>query len=420
MQNQALIRRNIIMMTLEGTFFWAGLSFLQADTVVSGFINATTGSVALVGLAATLRSLLYLVGNFFMGMVIHRLRSQQRAMAVIGVIDRCLILLMLPVLLCGVEGKPAGWIFIALYAVMFLLDGLVSLCWMEISTRTLPVAKRGVVVQLQQTLSGLIGLGAGWVLRAVLGSELSFRHQYSVIFGLAGAMFLINCFFMCNIRDLPDPTPRERPPIPALGKYLRELVSLFAQDRPVRRVLYSRMLYLLTLISAPINILFGSQMGGLSAAQMNWLVFMPIIGQIVAGVLWAQVGSRLGYPIMMLMAEIVGVVTALTNLACFFIARAGLPVFMPLCAAMILVAINTPAYNAFYQHMVVIVPQDKRPEYIVMAALVLAPLSLGTFIAGVIVENWGFLPVYFIMLAGGVLGFIMVYKHFIRGSVTTK
>ena len=41
-------------MILEGTLFWAGLSFLQGDTVITNFIRLTTGSAALAGLAAAL------------------------------------------------------------------------------------------------------------------------------------------------------------------------------------------------------------------------------------------------------------------------------------------------------------------------------------------------------------------------------
>ena len=80
---------------------------------------------------------------------------------------------------------------------------------------------------------------------------------------------------------------------------------------------------------------------------------------------------------------------------------------------MILVSLNTSAYLAFQNHMVVIVPEDKRALYLVLASILMAPLSLATYFAGLISEQFGFLPVYLIMLAAGVCGVILIYRNFL-------
>lgn len=46
------------------------LSFLQGDTVVTNFIRLTTGSAALAGFAATVKSLMWLIGQFAIGLFI--------------------------------------------------------------------------------------------------------------------------------------------------------------------------------------------------------------------------------------------------------------------------------------------------------------------------------------------------------------
>lgn len=407
--------RNAKLMILEGTIFWAGMAFLQGDTVVTNFIQQTTGSAALAGLAATIKSLMWLVGQFVLGLFFHRFRAQSRAMAVGGFIGRPLMLVMALLIFAGLSGRAAAWVFLGMYTLFFLVDGMLSLCWLQICTRTLPSARRGEVMVIQQTTGGIAGLGAGWVLKALLGGSLPFQIQYGVIFTLAGVLMLLDAVALALIRDVPHPSSPDVPPVhPA--KYVLRLLPMLRDDPPVRKALITRMLYTLTLIAAPVNLLFGRD-AGLAEPLLALLVFMPIIGQILSGVLWAQVCRRLSYPVMMAMAEALGVLTALANIACFFIARAGLPILVPLSAAMVLVSINNAAGTGFYQQMIAEVSEEKRSDATVLAALVMAPLSFGTYLAGAIVEHWGYLPVYLIMLASGTVGWILVRRHI---AVTAK
>ncbi len=408
MPDAQLAERNSKLMVLEGTLFWAGLSFLQGDTVITNFIQITTGSAALAGFAATLRSLAPLTGQFIMGLIIHRIPSQIRRMTALGFLSRPLFLLMALFMLSGLDGKAAAWVFLALYALFFLADGMVGLIWAEICTRTLPIQRRGEVVSMQQTFAGLAGLGSGWVLRAVLGSALPFQVQYAVIFSLASAIFLISAVALSRFHDLPHPCAPDEPPAHPV-RYIARILPILKENPSVRVTLIARALYLMTLIAAPVNLMFGRE-AGLSETQLATLVFMPVLGQITAGVLWAQVCRRLSYPVMMRLAEILGVVCALANLACFFVWKAGLPVMFPLSLAMALVAVNTPAYTGFYQHMITLVTPEKRADTIVLAAIVMAPLSLGTYLAGALVERAGYLPVYLIMLACGIAGWYLVRR----------
>ncbi len=406
-------RKNSYLLILEGTLFWAGLAFLQGDVVVSAFLDAATGSAALVGLAATCMAVMPMVGQLFMGMLIHKVKVQSRLMAVLGFIDRPLLLLMVPLLMAGLNGPGAAAALLILYSLFFLIDGAISLLWIELCTRTLPERKRGQVISLQQTFSGLVGFGAGLLVNRILGSALSFEHQYAVIFSLSGLMLILDATVLALLKDVPHPSAPERPVL-GLHRYLRNLVPLLTGNAPIRNVLVCRALYLLTLISAPINLVFGRVVGHLSAQQLALLVFMPVIGQTTAGLLWSQVCKRLGYPTMMLMAEGAGVLCALMNLLCLGVASSGGDVMLPLSITMVLIAINKPAYTGFTQQVVIMAPEEQRPSFIVLTGLVLAPMAFGTTLAGFVAERFGYLPVYLTMLLSGLLGFTLVFRQFFR------
>ena len=408
MFDEKAANRNARLLILEGTIFWAGLSFLQGDTVITNFIRLTTGSAALAGLASTTRTLCWLLGQFILGLFIHKFRSQSRLMAVVGFLSRPLILLMALPMVLGASGEASALTFLTLYALFFLTDGMLTLCWLQICTRTLPIARRGEVVSIQQTFAGIAGLGVGWVLKSLLGSGMSYQAQYAVIFALAGALMVLDSVALALIRDAPHASAPGEPPVHPV-RYVRRMLPILKDEPPVRRSLAARMLYTLTLMAAPINLMFGRE-AGLTEAQLALLVFMPVAGQIVSGVLWAQVCRRLSYPVLMRMALALGVVCALSNIACYFVAKAGLPAMVPLSVAMVLVSVNAAAGNGFYQHMIAETPDEKQSDATVLSALLMAPLSFSTYLAGAIVERAGYLPVYLIALVSGMAGWILLRR----------
>lgn len=411
LDRERIARRNAFLMVLEGTLFWTGLSFLEGNTVISVFIERTTGSAAMVGLAATLRQIMFLLGQFVVGMFIHRIRVQKRFMVVMGFICRPLILLMLPLLLSGVTGRASAIAFLCIYALFFFTDGFVGLCWNEICIRTLPLRRRGEVISLQQTFAGMAGIATGTVLRYILGSTLDNAHQFAIIFGLAGLFLVLDAIVLTQFGDVPHPSQPELP-VPSLPRYIAQFIPLFRENQTVRRILLARALYLLTLISAPLNILFGAERGGLSTAQQATLVFMPVVGQISAGLLWARASRRLGYPVIMLMAHGIGILCAVMSFFSLLCVRLGWPVIVPLSITMILIGINTPAYQGFFQHMVACVDESRRALTMVLASIVLTPLAFGTYLAGILCEAFGYTPVYAIMLAAGLCGAYVTWRSF--------
>ena len=415
MENTRLMRLNTVLMLLESTLFGMGLSFLQGDTVVSTFLDTATGSIAIAGLAATVCSIMFMLGQLLAGMVIHKIKVQRKFMRTFGFVGRPLILMMVPALLLGVTGPAAGYLFLLLYGLFFFMDGLIALSWMEINTRTLPPRRRGVVSSVAQMSSGVVGIFVGIALQFILGNDLPFGQKYAVIFGLSGVTLLLNMFALALIKDVDHPSSPDKPVL-RFNKYVGSLIPLFTQNKPVRMLLYARMLYTLTMISAPINVLFGRHMGGLDDTLVNALIFMPVLGQIVAGLFWAQTSRRLTYPIMMWLAEVIGVISAVLNLLCFFMAAARLPVMVPLSITMALISMNAVGYIGFTQHMITLVDEQTRPQYFVLSSLVTAPFALGPYLAGIIVEHFGYLPVYIIMLAAGIAGMWLVKVSFFKGQ----
>ena len=410
MDVEKMAKHNYLVMILEGMVFYIGLSFLQTDTVVAQFIDLTAHSTALMGLAASISSICFLLGQVLCGAYIHRLRLQSQHMVQVGLASRGIMLILSAALALGLRGPAAAWLFLAFFAVFQLAYGIIGLCFTQIAARTLPVRKRGEMLGMQQTLCGILGIVTGIALQKLLTSALGEYAKFSIIFALAGGAMLISVAFLAQVQDTPHPWHPDQP-IKTPKRYMEDLVPLFRVHRGVRQVALSRCLYAMVIITLPINFKFG-QLYGLTESQLAMLVYVPVAGRILAGLLWSQMSRLAGYPTMMMMGHALGLLTALLNFAAYACAMTGRSVMLPLCAAMLVVSINSQAGNGYSQHMIAIVDEENRASYIVLLALISAPMALSSTLAGFIADSWGFLPVYFIVAVFALIGMAQTWYFF--------
>ncbi len=412
MDGPQYIKRNLIIMVIEGSLFWGAMAFLEANTVVSVFINDSANSTALAGFAASIRQLMFLCGQIVMGMFIHRLKKPSRFMSTLGFLTRPLILLMLPVLFANVSGPSAAWFFIGLYGLFFFSDGFIGLNWMDIMARTVPPTKRGYVISYQQVVGGLFGLFVGYLVREILGAGLSFKYQYAILFGCAGALLVVDSIALYMIRD--NYTFEGNPqPIKRIIPYFSQFSPLFKQSIDFRKITYSRVLYMLAMISAPINVLFIDRLGKLTGSQLSALVMMQVGGQMLGGFTWGRLGDKKGYPFVMLIAQCLGVVSGLLAFVSIGFNAIGLSVLIPMGFMMLITSANTGAWIGFTNHMIMSVPDGKRALYLVLQSITMAPLALSSFLAGSLCDIVGFAPVFGFSLLSAIIGLWYTRKTFI-------
>jgi len=410
MSPEKLAKNNFFFMFLEGMLFHVAYSLLQTDTVIARFIEYSAHSTTLIGLAATIGSIAFLIGQVIGGTYIHRIRMQSKHMLLMAFISRTFMLVMAAALMLGLRGVASAWLFLLLYGGFLLMDGMVALCWTQVQARTVPLKQRGEIAGLQQTVSGILGLFTGAFLQHIFNSTLNPYMQFTVVFATAGTILLISVIAMSRIGDIPHPSHPEQP-VKSLIGYLKELVPLFGSHRGMRQVAYSRCLYTLTMMAVPLNYTFG-MLNGLSEYQLTLLVYMPIAGKIVSGILWAQLSRHTSYPIMMLTAQLLGLLSAIFNIIAFAMAAAGQSVMIPLSIAMILLSINSSGGNAHTQHMIAIVDEENRASFIVLLALVAAPFSFSSTLAGLIADTVGYLPVYIIVVIAAIVGLVQTFHFF--------
>lgn len=154
MDNKAVSKRNFKFLTLEGILFLSGCTFIDANSVIPIFIDIYTGSLQLAGLASTLKMTLFFLPQFFLGPYLLRIRNMPRFTYIFMVAFRPVPLLMIPILFSGMDRHVTAYIFIVLYSILWIEEGITWVPWTEVFSRTITQEKRGKLFGMQQFFAG--------------------------------------------------------------------------------------------------------------------------------------------------------------------------------------------------------------------------------------------------------------------------
>lgn len=123
MDKLQVLKRNYLLLTADGTFFFIGMAFLDASSVVPVFIDNYTGSLQLAGLAITIKTAASLLAQLLIGPYVSRIRYLPSFIIRIMFLSRPLPLLMVPVLLSNTDPYLIVGIFLFLFFLLWVSLG---------------------------------------------------------------------------------------------------------------------------------------------------------------------------------------------------------------------------------------------------------------------------------------------------------
>lgn len=417
-------KKNYYFMIFEGALFWFATSFIDGNAVISVFIHEATGSVQLAGLTAALRSCATYVGQFVMGIMMWRVASVDGAMHKITACARPMLLLCVPLLLLGVSGMAAAISVMVLLTAFYFSDGLSSLLWQELSARTIEPRRRTGVQGYQMAIGGAAAFGSAMIVKLILDSPaFTFATRYALIFGMCGAVFVVNFFFLLQIKDLPSNKAKPVPPrrkIP-LPEYFRNFVVLWKADGNYRRLMLTRVLYVLAISTSSLIVLFGMSSGGITAQQASSMLYLQVAGQVVGGLVWAQIGKHLGNNAIIIGSQAIPVVVAGIGIAVHFAGASGGTFFVPVAIMVFLSSMNVGSMMGYNNRVIDIVEPKDRTGYLVMQGVIQFPFTFGAYLAGLAADLWDYLPVFAATLLIGAAGLVIAIRLYIgRNKVAAK
>jgi MFS family permease len=404
--------RNYWAMALEGACFICAIPYLATSGVVALFINAMTGSKTLIGLAVTVSALFGLVGQIASAPYVQSIRNLPKYLLSVMAAQRVIPLLMALPLFLGFTNSWSVGIFLTLFGLFWLIDGLMVIPWAELCARALKSELRGHMMGMQITIGGIASLLTGLLLTWLLATPVfSDHHRFGIVFMLASVLLLTSIFFIRLVRD---PKPSVNPERLRIHQYYARIPFVLRNSKPLRDALLPRIPSFIGFSPIAFITVFGVSTFDLSEAQISWLVYANIVGGLVGGILLGEASRRYGSKTTILLCNIAVLITLGMAVMLVFFPVLG---YIWLFGTCTLAGVSTHSWLGYLNYFIDIAPNEDRPAYQVIGTFISIPFSVVGLVMGGIIDNYGYIATFVIGVIFSVAALLLSLRLLSRREI---
>ena len=405
--------RNYWLLVYEGIMFGGGIIILNTGGIVALFINTMTGSNMLIGLAVTVVSMTSILGQMVGAPFTNSIRDLPVFLSKIYFVNRIIPFFMAIPLFLDMSANQSVIIFMILLGLFFILDGLMVVPWGELYARSIKPEMRihmfGVMISLAGIFSLIIGLLLTWLLATPI---LSDNHRFAYLFILSGIFLLLS---VIGIRLVKDPNPVSEPEKPDVIQFYKQIPQIIKGSKPLQNAIIARIPSFIGFAATAFLIVFGAGQLELSDAQISWLVYANIIGSIIGGIFLAEISRKYGNKMLILICNIGIIIVLCMAVSLIFTPYLGYIWLFIIC---ILASITLNSWFGYFTYFIEIAPEKDRPLYQLVGLCIGIPFGLTGLIMGIIIDNFGFLPMFLICGVFAVISTLLTLRLLSKNKVT--
>jgi len=388
MKNKKGYDRNYWAMLFEGTSFIGSVAIMASGGAVAVFINTMTDSIALVGLGVTAQSLFLLLGQLIVAPYMSAIKNLPGTMFKIMLFRLIPFAMAIPLFL-GFDGYLAVGIFLVLYSLFWLSDGVNTIPWGELAARTIKPDLRGHMMGMQIATGGIVSLLTGLLLAWLLATPLlSDYNRFAAIFVLTGIVILPSLIF---IRLVKDPSPIEKVIKPNARRYYANLIPIIKSSKPLQFAIIARIPGFIGFATLTFLVVFGQNTLNITDAQLSWLVYSQIVGALLGGVLLGEVSRRFGNKVVIILSNVGTLITLSLAIALAFSPSLG---YIWLLATCIFASIWSSQWLGYFNYFLDIAPRKDRPAFQMIGNCIGIPFSFVGYLIGAIIDQAGFVVAF--------------------------
>jgi MFS family permease len=396
-------RRNFVCFVIDYVFFAVGMAFISQTTVLPSFVSQITDSAPLIGLASTIQTGAWLLPQLIAASYLADKDRKKPYILLPAALGRPVFWLFAGVLFLAGDRAPTlilGLFFVSL-TIFMGTDALASVAWFDVLSKAIPPIRRGRLIGTAQVLSGLLIVGAGAVVNALLGPQgPPFPYNYALLFFLAGIGFFASWLAISFLREPVKPTQNERLP---WNTFLPKLLTVLREDRAFSLVTALRLLTGLGGMALPFYVVYATEELHFDVEAIGLFISSQVVGRILFGFVWGYLNERSGSKIVIQCSMMLATASPLLALLVEPIGRlAGasiIYVYSLIFAA--IGALNSSMMPGFMNFILELAPPEERPTYIALTNTLCGVLLAAPFLGGWIVQATSY-PVLFAVTAGGV------------------
>jgi MFS family permease len=395
-------RHNFIVNFLDGTFFWAGASFITTSTILPLYVNHFTDSKLLLGLISAIASGGWLLPQLLTANRVQQMPVKKVAPVVWGFFSERVpvMLLALSTWLFAAESPLLALAFFYLTIVWHTVGaGIVAVGWQDMIAKIIPRERRGRffgVTNFSGTVTGLLGgIGAAWVL-----DNYDFPTGYVVSFSAAALLIFISWIFLTQTRE---PSRKSTLEPVSQREYWAGLPKVLRADRNFRHYILSRVTITLSGMAGGFVAVYAVERWALPDSRAGYFTTALLVGQAISYLLFGFLADRKGHKLVLELSVISG------TLAIGLAWLASDPVWFYLAFAL-----TGGSISGYVLSGVVIAfefsPPDVRPTYIGLNNTITGMASIFAPLLGALLAHFiGYRGLFVVSFFVGIIAFALMH-----------
>jgi MFS family permease len=280
---------------LDAVSFWAGMAFIDAETVLPVLLARLGASDAQIGLIRLIVLLGFTLPALWAAHYIHGRPRHKPFLLACCAIGRGSLLLFPPLLLLYGETRPelVLWAFFGLYAVFWLTDGASAVSWFDIIAKTIPERVRGRFFGVMQTVGGLTSLASGGAVVLILRNEgLPFPKNFALLAACMCVGAAVSQLFLFLIREPEAVAVTVEEERPRFRDTLRQAGPLMRRNPRLRKLVTARLLLEGASLAAPFYVLFAERDLKVGLGMAGVYAAVKAAGKVGMGPVWGWISDR--------------------------------------------------------------------------------------------------------------------------------
>lgn len=274
--------------------FGIAMAFFSPSTVIPSFLTELGASSATIGLMSTLQRACWLLPQLIAARYMANRRYKKPAVLWAAGIGRSM-LLFLAGLIWATGARPPELIIVLVAIIVsafWVGDGLGSLSWFDLFSKSIPANRRGRLISTGQVLSGLFSFIAGFAVEWILSDRgLPYPNNFALLFLIAFGMLAISFTAINFLVEAPGVTEGATP---SWREYLPQLWHILKTDHAFRNFIIARQLFNLSNLAGPFYMTYALDSLALPAQVAGRYTSIGVVGGILAALLFGWINEKRG------------------------------------------------------------------------------------------------------------------------------
>lgn len=296
-----IFRHNVIVNTLDISFFFMADSFWNINTIMPVFAATLTDSPFLIGLMPAIVNAGWFLPQMFIASKVSRTPKILPLSIRLGVLERLPYLLFAALALAipHIDKTTALILLILLMTWRGIAGGMSALPWQEVMARVIPLSHRARFFGFSRVFGQAAGI-LGSLISGILLANLSYPYNYALGFGIAVIIQWLS--FACYVQNrepeqeqitapTPDPTPAtlKKPAIDysMFGRILKK-------DANFRLYLVARSISFIGNMATAFIAVYAIQHFNLPDEQAAVFTAVVLASGVLGYAFWGAIGDRIG------------------------------------------------------------------------------------------------------------------------------